>query len=137
MDVTIQAQYLDLMRQIQQEQNLAMIFITHDFGIVASICTKVAVMYAGKIIEMAPVREIFNNPVHPYTRGLIASVPSVDEKAATLYSIEGHPPSLLNLPEGCTFWHRCAEKSEKCHPEEFPPEVNVSNDHKVRCWLYA
>ena len=137
LDVTIQAQYLDLMKQIQKEQNLAMIFITHDFGIVASVCTKVAVMYAGKIIEMAPVRELFNNPIHPYTKGLMASVPSVDEKADTLYSIEGQPPSLLNLPEGCAFWVRCAEKNEKCLPKEFPPEVRISSDHIVRCWLYA
>jgi oligopeptide/dipeptide ABC transporter ATP-binding protein len=136
LDVTIQAQYLDLMKQIQKEQNLAMIFITHDFGIVASLCTKVAVMYAGKIIERAPVRELFNNPRHPYTKGLMASVPSVDEKAATLYSIEGQPPSLLNLPEGCAFWPRCSEKIDKC-PKEFPPEVHVGHDHTTRCWLYV
>ncbi len=137
LDVTIQAQYLDLMKQIQKEQNLAMIFITHDFGIVASVCTKVAVMYAGKIIEMAPVRELFNNPIHPYTKGLMASVPSVDEKADILYSIEGQPPSLLNLPEGCAFWLRCTEKTEKCLPQEFPPEVHVSHNHTVRCWSYV
>jgi oligopeptide/dipeptide ABC transporter ATP-binding protein len=136
LDVTIQAQYLDLMKQIQKEQNLAIIFITHDFGIVASLCTKVAVMYAGKIIEGAPVRELFNNPSHPYTKGLMASVPSVDEKAATLYSIEGQPPSLLNLPEGCVFWPRCAEKIDRC-PMEFPPEVHVGHDHTTRCWLYV
>jgi oligopeptide/dipeptide ABC transporter ATP-binding protein len=137
LDVTIQAQYLDLLKQIQKEQNLAMIFITHDFGIVASVCTKVAVMYAGRIIEMALVREIFNNPMHPYTKCLIASVPSVDEKAETLYSIEGQPPSLLNLPEGCSFCARCTEMSEKCVPGEFPPEVTVGENHTVRCWLYA
>lgn len=137
LDVTIQAQYLDLMKQIQEEQNLAMIFITHDFGIVASVCDKVAVMYAGKIIEMAPVRELFNNPVHPYTKGLMASVPSVDEKEETLFSIEGQPPSLLNMPPGCSFEPRCTGKDEKCHPEEFPPEVQLGNDHMVRCWLYG
>lgn len=137
LDVTIQAQYLDLLQQIQEEQKLGMIYITHDFGIVANVCTKVAVMYAARILEAAPVRELFDNPVHPYTQGLMASVPSVDKKETRLYSIEGQPPSLLNLQEGCSFSARCTQKSEKCRPDEFPPELSVGHEHTVRCWRYG
>ncbi|MFC1987191.1 ABC transporter ATP-binding protein [Chloroflexota bacterium] len=137
LDVTIQSQYLRLIKEIQEEQNLAIIFITHDFGIVAKMCTKVGVMYAGKIVEMAEVRELFNNPSHPYTRALIASVPKVEEKVEMLFSVAGQPPSLLNLPPGCAFLPRCTEKKDVCTANEYPPEITVGRNHTVRCWKYA
>ena len=107
LDVTIQAQYLKLLKDIQKESDLSIIFITHDFGIVAKMCDRVAVMYAGKIVEMGSVRDIFNNPSHPYTEALLASVPKMEEDVERLYSIEGQPPTLHDLPEGCPFAPRC------------------------------
>ncbi|MFC1533367.1 ABC transporter ATP-binding protein [Thermodesulfobacteriota bacterium] len=136
LDVTIQMQYLDLLKDIQQRENLAMLFITHDLGIVAQTCDRVVVMYAGKIVEMAEVRELFNHAVHPYTKALLASVPKVEESVKRLLSIDGEPPELLNLPPGCAFLPRCVEQNNKCFSEEFPPEVKLSNNHFVRCWRY-
>ena len=103
LDATIQAQYLRLLKDLQNEFGMAILFITHDFGIVAKMCDRVAVMYAGRIVEIGAVREIFNNPKHPYTQGLIKSVPSMDEDIDRLYSIPGHPPALWEVPEGCRF----------------------------------
>ncbi len=137
LDVTIQRQYLNLLKDIQQREQLAMMFVTHDFGIVAKMCDHVAVMYAGRIVEKAEVREIFDHPVHPYTKALMGSVPKVEERMEKLYSIEGQPPVLLNLPPGCSFLPRCAEKFDKCASQVFPPEVEVSKDHFVRCWHYV
>ncbi|HXV09900.1 MAG TPA: ABC transporter ATP-binding protein, partial [Burkholderiales bacterium] len=108
LDVTIQAQYLRLLREIQEATNLALIFITHDFGIVAKMCDRVLVMYAGRIVESGSVRDIFNHPSHPYTQALLRSVPSMDEDVERLYSIDGQPPALWDLPEGCRFAPRCA-----------------------------
>ena len=98
--MTIQAQYLRLLREIQEETNLSLIFITHDFGIVAKMCDRVMVMYAGRVVESGPVRDIFNHPSHPYTQALLRSVPSMDEDVERLYSIEGQPPALWDLPAG-------------------------------------
>jgi oligopeptide/dipeptide ABC transporter ATP-binding protein len=137
LDVTIQMQYLNLLKGIQQREQLAMMFVTHDFGIVAKMCDHVAVMYAGRIVEKAAVREIFDRPVHPYTRALMASVPKVEERVERLYSIEGQPPALLGLPPGCSFLPRCAERFDKCSSEEFPPEVELPGNHFVRCWHYV
>jgi len=137
LDVTIQAQYLNLLNDIQQQENLALLFITHDFGIVAKMCDKVAVMYVGRIVETAELRELFNNPAHPYTKALLKSVPKVEERVEKLYSIKGHTPSLLDLPHGCSFRPRCDEKIDKCDSAEFPPEVKTSDDHIVRCWRYV
>ncbi len=138
LDVTIQMQFLNLLRDIQQREKLALIFITHDFGIVAKMCHKVAVMYAGKIVERADVRELFNNAVHPYTKALLGSLPKMEEKIDRLYSIEGQPPSLLNPPTGCAFLPRCTEKKNgKCDSDEFPPEVELAPNHIVRCWNYS
>ena len=136
LDVTIQAQYLKLLRDIQQESNLALIFITHDFGIVAKMCDRVAVMYAGKIVEMGSVRDIFNNPSHPYTEALLASVPSMDEDVDRLYAIEGQPPALHDLPVGCSFADRCPYVMDRCR-EEFPPEFPVAEGHYSACWKLA
>jgi oligopeptide/dipeptide ABC transporter ATP-binding protein len=133
LDVTIQAQYLKLLREIQAESNLAMVFITHDFGIVAKMCDRVAVMYAGKIVEMGSVRDIFNHPSHPYTEALLASVPKMEEDVDRLYSIEGQPPTLHDLPPGCPFAPRCPYVMERCH-NEYPGQVNLDTDHFAACW---
>ncbi|MFC2025080.1 ABC transporter ATP-binding protein [Chloroflexota bacterium] len=137
LDVTIQMQYLNLLKELQQQGNLGMIFITHDFGIVAKMCDRVAVMYAGRIVEAADVRDIFDRPMHPYSNALVHSVPKVDERVDRLYSIDGQPPSLLNIASGCAFVPRCPDKFDKCSSEEFPPEVKIPDNRIVRCWKYV
>jgi oligopeptide/dipeptide ABC transporter ATP-binding protein len=134
LDVTIQAQYLRLLREIQEATNLALIFITHDFGIVAKMCDRVMVMYAGRVVESGPVRDIFNRPSHPYTQALLGSVPSMDEDVERLYSIPGQPPALFDLPVGCRFAPRCAHVEDRCR-REYPPSVAVSDDHVASCWM--
>jgi oligopeptide/dipeptide ABC transporter ATP-binding protein len=133
LDATIQAQYIALFKDIQKKTNVAIIFITHDFGVVANMCHRVGVMYAGKIVETAPTREIFKAPRHPYTSALINSVPHLDRKDERLYSIEGQPPSLLNLPPGCRFAARCPLVMDICK-EQQPPEVKLTDTHSVSCW---
>lgn len=133
LDVTIQAQYLKLLRDLQQESDLALIFITHDFGIVAKMCDRVAVMYAGRIVELGDVRQIFNNPSHPYTEALLSSVPKLEEDVERLYSIEGQPPTLHDLPTGCPFAPRCQYAMDKCL-ETYPPEFPVDERHYAACW---
>ncbi|MBN1177272.1 MAG: ABC transporter ATP-binding protein [Dehalococcoidales bacterium] len=136
LDATIQAQYLALFRDIQQQTNVGIIFITHDFGVVASICHRVAVMYAGKILETASTSTIFKRPKHPYTHALINSVPHLDRKDERLYSIEGQPPSLLNLPPGCRFAPRCPDVMDVCHKQQ-PPEKEIEEGHTVSCWKFS
>jgi oligopeptide/dipeptide ABC transporter ATP-binding protein len=133
LDATIQLQYLQLLKDLQAETGLSIIFITHDFGIVAKMCDRVAVMYAGRVAESADVRDLFNNPSHPYTEALIRSVPNVDEDVDTLFSIEGQPPALDQLPEGCTFADRCPYVFDRCH-EEFPEAITVGDNHYATCW---
>jgi oligopeptide/dipeptide ABC transporter ATP-binding protein len=133
LDATIQAQYIALFKDIQQKTNVGIIFITHDFGVIAKMCNRVAVMYAGKIVETAPTRDIFKAPRHPYTAALINSVPRLDRKDERLYSIEGQPPSMLNLPPGCRFAPRCPQAQDICRNQE-PLEVKTSEDHSVSCW---
>ncbi|MBI4768443.1 MAG: ABC transporter ATP-binding protein [Deltaproteobacteria bacterium] len=134
LDVTIQAQFLQLLQSIQKEFRLALIVVTHDFGIVAKICDRVAVMYAGKMVETAPIREIFNNPRHPYTRALMNSLPKMDKNLKRLHSIKGQPPDLGNLPPGCSFAPRCTEALKICL-EEIPPESIPAEGHSLSCWL--
>jgi oligopeptide/dipeptide ABC transporter ATP-binding protein len=134
LDVTIQAQYLKLLREIQEETNLALIFITHDFGIVAKMCDRVMVMYAGRAVEHGPVREIFNHPSHPYTQALLRSVPSMDEDVDRLASIAGQPPALWDLPAGCRFAARCPHVEDRCR-RAYPPAFSVGPDHAADCWL--
>ena len=136
LDVTIQAQYLKLLRDLQQESGLSLIFITHDFGIVAKMCDRVAVMYAGRIVEVGTVRDIFNAPSHPYTEALLASVPKMEEDVDRLYAIEGQPPLLHDLPVGCAFADRCQYVMDRCH-EEYPPEFPVAEGHYSACWRLA
>jgi oligopeptide/dipeptide ABC transporter ATP-binding protein len=136
LDVTIQSQILSLLKEIQREFNTSILLITHDLAIVAQICHRVMVMYAGRIIEKAPIKPFFKNPAHPYSIGLIQSVPVLGRRVERLYSIEGQPPSLLNLPSGCHFAPRCNKAMSICH-ESYPPEISLEQDHSVSCWLYG
>jgi oligopeptide/dipeptide ABC transporter ATP-binding protein len=133
LDATIQYQYLTLLKELQRDTGMSIIFITHDFGIVAKMCDRVAVMYAGRIAEIAAVRDLFNHPSHPYTEALMRSVPNVDEEVEYLYSIEGQPPALDSLPPGCTFAPRCPYAFDRCL-EEFPVAVPVGAGHQATCW---
>ena len=137
LDATIQAQYLRLLKEIQKEQGQAIIFITHDFGVVAKMCDRVAVMYAGRIVEKASVNDLFNHPAHPYTRGLMNSVPSIETKVDRLFGIVGEPPPLYQLPPGCSFLPRCTEKIPQCERTAFPLEIKIADDHAVLCWRYG
>ena len=134
LDATIQLQYLNMLKEIQAQTGAAIIFITHDFGIVARMCDRVAVMYAGKIVEQSDVVELFDNPAHPYTEALLQSVPDLDTNVDVLPSIEGQPPSLDSLTEGCSFAPRCPYVFDKC--SEYPPEFSVGTDQVARCWRY-
>ncbi len=134
LDVTIQAQILDLMKKIQEEDNSSILLITHDLGVVAEMCSRVIVMYAGKIVEEAPVEILFKNPSHPYTQGLIASVPKLGSGVKVLPSIPGSVPDLSAMPEGCRFAPRCKYATDKCRTEE-PELVQIGENHKCRCWL--
>ena len=133
LDVTIQSQYLRLLKEIQQESGVSMIFITHDLGIVARVCDRVAVMYAGKVVESADVRELFNNPAHPYTVGLMKSLPKLETRVDKLYAIGGQPPSPIDLPSGCAFYPRCPKGNEKCF-HEYPPQEFLTDGHYTSCW---
>jgi oligopeptide/dipeptide ABC transporter ATP-binding protein len=136
LDVTIQAQYLRLLKQLQAETGVGLIFITHDFGVVAAMCDRVAVMYAGRIVEEGSVRSIFDRPSHPYTRALLNALPKMEQKVEKLASIEGSPPALFDLPPGCAFAPRC-QHAHQVHSEEFPPYFEADDDpgHRAACWL--
>ena len=138
LDVTIEAQILDLMRTLQEELGTAIIMITHDLGVIAEMAHKVVVMYAGKVVEQAPVERIFASPNHPYTQGLLQSLPRVDKDASgakqRLQEIPGIVPSLLNLPTGCKFASRCPSVMPQCKEQE-PPLEQVAGDHYSACWL--
>ena len=133
LDVTIQLQYLMLLKEVQTRMGLAMLFITHDFGIVARMCDRVAVMYAGRIVESGPVRALFKTPRHPYTEALMASVPRMEGRIERLPSIEGQPPALHRLPPGCRFAPRCRYVEPRCRTE-YPPTFAVSAQHEAACW---
>jgi oligopeptide/dipeptide ABC transporter ATP-binding protein len=133
LDVTIQAQYLSLLKDLQRDTGVALIFVTHDLGIVAKMCDKVAVMYAGKIVEQRPVRDLFYAPKHPYTKALLGSVPSLGSKDP-LEIIPGQPPNLANLPTGCTFHPRCALVMARCRTQE-PPAFGLGDSGAATCWL--
>ncbi|MER3455412.1 MAG: peptide ABC transporter ATP-binding protein [candidate division GAL15 bacterium] len=136
LDVTIQAQILDLMRELQREFGTAIVLITHNLGVVAEMCDRVVVMYAGRPVEYADVVRIFKEPKHPYTWGLLNSVPKLSERAERLVPIEGQPPSLIDLPPGCAFAPRCPFALEVCTTAD-PPEYPVGSDHTARCYLYS
>ncbi|WKT77533.1 ABC transporter ATP-binding protein [Lysinibacillus fusiformis] len=134
LDVTIQAQILELMKKLKEENETAILLITHDLGVVAEMCDKVVVMYAGQVVEEADVFELFASPKHPYTKGLIASVPKIGEKKEVLDSISGHVPSPQHI--GCKFAPRCHQVMSICH-QECPPTVEISATRQCSCWLYA
>jgi oligopeptide/dipeptide ABC transporter ATP-binding protein len=135
LDLTIQLQYLNKLKELQQQENLAMIVVTHDFGVVAKMCDRVAVMYAGKIVETGAVRDIFDRPRHPYTVALLKSAPGT-ERVARLQSIEGQPPSLLNLRPRCSFYERCPDRFERCLVDITPPSFELGGGQCARCWKY-
>ncbi|MFG3612696.1 ABC transporter ATP-binding protein [Rummeliibacillus stabekisii] len=135
LDVTIQAQILEIMKKVKQEKGTAMMLITHDLGVVAEMCDRIVVMYAGKVVEEADVFELFENPKHPYTKGLLNSVPKLGLKSERLTSIPGNVPTPANMPKGCKFAPRCIEVMEICKTED--PELSqISNGHQCRCFLY-
>ncbi len=137
LDVTIQAQILELMREIQQKKNTSILLITHDLGVVAEMCSRVIVMYAGRIVEEAPVKDLFASPIHPYTKGLIASVPKIGSNVTRLPSIPGNVPDLAVMPEGCKFAPRCRYAQDICRSKE--PELEPvpgCQGRKCRCHLF-
>lgn len=135
LDVTIQAQILQLMKQLKEENDTAILLITHDLGVVAEMCDRVVVMYAGEVVEEATVFELFADPKHPYTKGLIASVPKLGERKDELDSIKGQVPSPMNMPMGCKFAQRCERAMDICLQLE-PPMYDTGMQAKCACWLY-
>jgi oligopeptide/dipeptide ABC transporter ATP-binding protein len=133
LDVTIQAQVLALMKRLTREHGTALLLITHNMGVIARMCDRVAVMYAGEIVEEAPVDELFARARHPYTQGLLRSIPRADQARGRLSTLPGAPPDLAALPPGCRFRERCAHAQPRCATH--PPLVDVAADHRARCWL--
>ena len=133
LDVTIQAQYLDLLKDVQRATGVAVILVTHDFGIVAANADRVAVMYAGRIVEIGSTLDVFNHPAHPYTRALLRCLPDVDHRRHRLVEIGGQPPDLARLPPGCPFAPRCVERQARCETE-YPPAVTLDDGHVAHCW---
>jgi len=134
LDVTIQAQILELMKDLQKKLGMAIIMITHDLGVIADMCDEIIVMYAGRVCERGTVDEIFYNPKHEYTKGLLRSIPKLDSKNQRLVPIEGSPVDLTNMPTGCAFASRCDNAMKICL-SELPEELSINCDHKASCWL--
>jgi oligopeptide/dipeptide ABC transporter ATP-binding protein len=134
LDVTIQAQILALMSELQKELGMAILLITHDLGVVANMCKRVLVMYGGNIVEQAPVADIFATPKHPYTIGLLQSIPRLGKKVKKLHTIEGSVPPLGEFPDGCKFQNRCSLVRDRCR-KEVPPLAEVSKDQLAACWV--
>lgn len=133
LDVTIQAQILELMKNLQMQYKTSLLMITHNLGIISELCQKVAVIYAGRIIEYGTVKDVFSDPAHPYTRGLLGALPSVDEDKERLTAIPGDIADPRNLPEGCRFHPRCQYVTEKCKIEQ-PKMIPISENHFIECW---
>jgi oligopeptide/dipeptide ABC transporter ATP-binding protein len=136
LDVTIQAQVLDLMARVRKTLNTAVLLISHDLGVIAEVCDRVIVMYAGRVVEDADVRSIFANPSHPYTRGLLKSIPRLDDDQKRLYQIPGSVPTAGSVKEGCPFYARCPLHIDKCR-SEMPPMFAFGQRHKAACWVTA
>ncbi len=134
LDVTIQAQILELIKELQEQYHMSLMMITHNLGVIAETADDVIVMYMGKVVEQAPVRELFHNPRHPYTQGLMESIPALTKKKERLKPIKGTVPDPYNVPKGCPFQTRCPYVMDVCR--EMPPLDEVAPDHKVACWLY-
>jgi len=135
LDVIVEAQFLDLLRDLQNQFNLTIILITHNIGVVAELADRVAVMYAGKLMELADVFSLFDNPLHPYTRGLLSSVPNIRIVEDYLQTMDGSTPDLITLPSGCRFHPRCPQVMDRCHSDE-PPMIEISPGHWTACYLY-
>jgi len=133
LDVTVQAAYLALLKELQQKTDMAILFITHDFGVVARMCDRVAVMYAGRVVETASTWELFDKPAHPYSEALMKSVPDVRLGTKRLTFIDGQPPSIYEIPKGCPFASRCQYVMPHCR-EEYPPKTLIGEGHEVSCW---
>jgi oligopeptide transport system ATP-binding protein len=136
LDVTVQAQVMELLADLQQEMNMALILITHDLGVVADVADRIAVMYAGRIVEKAPVNDVYHNPAHPYSKGLLDSIPRVDSKGTELYAIKGLPPNLTRVPPGCSFNPRCRFARDDCRQGDAPPLTTLSDVRDVACYYY-
>jgi oligopeptide/dipeptide ABC transporter ATP-binding protein len=136
LDVAIQAQILRLIQRVVEERKVSVMLITHDMGVVAKVCNRVAVMYGGTVVEEAPVAEIFTHPKHPYTRGLLRAIPTSEIEQGELRGIPGSPPSFLKPPTGCRFHPRCPERLEHCHLH-MPADAVVGAEHAVACYLYT
>jgi len=136
LDVTIQNQILALMKKLKNETNMSIMLITHDLGVVAEMADRVVVMYSGQVVEQGDIFTIFENPKHPYTEGLLRSMPSVEKRSGKLYAIDGVVPNPLNLPKGCRFAPRCEYATDLCR-EEMPEIQSLSDDEVVRCWKYT
>lgn len=137
LDVTIQAQIIELMKDLSTRLGTAVIMITHSLGVVAGMCDTINVMYAGRVVERSETKELFKNPKHPYTQGLIASVPRLDKEVeGRLYSIPGTPPNVIDLPPCCPFYPRCSKALDVCK-KAYPPLTDFGNNHTCSCWLYA
>ncbi|WP_328396886.1 ABC transporter ATP-binding protein [Streptomyces sp. NBC_00390] len=135
LDVTVQAQVMDLLAELQRELDMGLILITHDLGVVADVADRIAVMYAGRIVESAPVHDIYKGPAHPYTKGLLESIPRLDQKGQELYAIKGLPPNLLHIPPGCAFNPRCPLARPVCRSDE-PPLYEVSEHRRSACHFW-
>jgi len=134
LDPTVQAQFLDLLESLRDAKHLSVIVVTHDFGVAARLCDRVMVMYAGRIVEMGPIREIFDHPRHPYTKALLASIPDATERGTRrLKSIDGAPPDLGSLPPGCPFAPRCDSVMERCY-RDYPGQFQIGTGHVASCW---
>jgi oligopeptide/dipeptide ABC transporter ATP-binding protein len=134
LDVTIQDQFLRLLKDMQQQDNMGLILVTHDLGIVAETCDRVALMYAGKIVEIGSVDRVFNQPAHPYTQELMKALPILGRKSKRMYQINGEPPDLTNLPSGCSFHPRCPKSMDICR-SEYPPVTEIPDGGSAACWL--
>ncbi|MFE2056399.1 ABC transporter ATP-binding protein [Streptomyces sp. NPDC059446] len=135
LDVTVQAQVMELLAELQRELNMGLILITHDLGVVADVADKIAVMYAGRIVETSPVHDIYKAPAHPYTKGLLRSIPRLDQKGQELYAIKGLPPNLLHIPPGCAFHPRCPMAQAVCRTD-VPPLYTVDEDRRSACHFW-
>ncbi|MFG2533612.1 ABC transporter ATP-binding protein [Streptomyces sp. NPDC048511] len=135
LDVTVQAQVMDLLAELQRELNMGLILITHDLGVVADVADKIAVMYAGRIVETSPVHPIYEAPAHPYTKGLLRSIPRLDQKGQELYAIKGLPPNLLHIPPGCAFHPRCPLAQAVCRTD-VPPLYTVDEERRSACHFW-
>ncbi len=135
LDVTVQAQVMELLADLQREYTMGLVLITHDLGVVADVADRIAVMYAGRIVETAPVKQLYAAPAHPYTRGLLDSIPRVDQKGHELDAIKGLPPSLLAIPPGCAFHPRCPMARPVCRKDE-PPLYTVSEERASACHFW-